>query len=63
MMGLPRFRQREEMDTDDSGKRSPAARQNQATKVNANAFAIAQNAIAKAMKSSKDEVAADMAFA
>ena len=62
-MGLTRFRQREEAETDDSGKRSPAARRNQAAKVNANAFAIAQNAIAKAMKSSKTEVAGEVAFA
>ena len=63
MMGLPWFRQREEAETDDSGKRSPAARRNQATKVNANAFTQAQNAIAKAMKSSKTEVAGEVAFA
>ena len=62
-MGLPWFRQREEADADDPGKRSPAERRNQAAKVNANAFTIAQNAIAKAMKSSKTEVAGEVAFA
>lgn len=45
-MGLSWFRQREEMDTDDRGKRSLAARQNQATKVTANdsQFKVAANA-------------------
>lgn len=62
-MGLSRFRQREEAETDDSGKRSPAARRNQAAKVTANAFTQAQNAIAKAIKSSKTEVAGEVAFA
>ena len=62
-MGLSRFRQREEMDIYDRGKRSPAARRNQASQVTANAFTQAQNAIAKAMKSSKTEVAGEVAFA
>lgn len=62
LMGLYWFRQREEADIYDRGKRSPAARQNQAEKVTANAFTQAKNAIAKAMKSSKAEVAG-LAFA
>ena len=62
-MGLPWFRQREQAETDDSGKRSLAARQNQANQVTANAFTQAQNAIAKAMKSSKTEAAGEVAFA
>ena len=63
LMGLTWFRQREEAEIDDSGKRSPAARQNQATTVNANAITTAKNAIAKAMASSKKSVAMDGAFA
>jgi len=56
------------METDDSGKRSPAARQNQATKVTANnAFAsssvAAFAAIAKASASSRDAVTGDAALA
>ncbi len=56
-MGLYWFRQREEADIYDRGKRSPAARQNQAKKVTANAFAsssvAAIVAIARAAASSK----------
>lgn len=63
LMGLTQDRQREQAETDDSGKRSLAARQNQANQVTANAFTQAQNAIAKAMKSSKTEVAGEVAFA
>ncbi|MBB6578960.1 DNA-directed RNA polymerase beta' subunit [Comamonas odontotermitis] len=63
LMGLTWFRQREEAEIYDSGKRSPAARRNQATTVNANAITTAKNAIAKAMASSKKSVALDAAFA
>ena len=66
-MGLTWFRRREEMDANDSGKRSPAAMQNQATKVTANAFAsssvAAIAAIAKAAASSKDAVTGGTAVA
>ena len=58
MMGLYWFRQREEMDAYDWGKRNPAERQHQAKEVTANAFTQAQIAIAKAAASAKAEVAA-----
>lgn len=67
LMGLTWFRQREEAEIYDSGKRSPAARRNQANQVTANAFAsssvAAIAAIAKASASSKGAVAANGGFA
>lgn len=67
-MGLTQDRQREQVDANDLGKRSPAVMQNQATKVTAtNAFAsssvAAIAAIAKAAASSKGVVAGDAALA
>lgn len=65
-MGLSWFRQREEMDADDSATQKPlgaSRRPEKQTKVTANAFTLAQNAIAKAMKSSRTEVAGNVAFA
>lgn len=52
------YGKKQRLTTDASG-----ASKNQAKQVNANANTIAQNAIAKAMKSSKAEVAGEVAFA